>query len=133
MVFRTIYISSTRRELGEGIVDMILDTSRQNNRSNGLTGLLVYDGKRFLQYLEGDEHSVRSTIARIRSDERHYALVILSEKETSRRQFSQWSMAGHRTAPGEVLADSVRRLTEACDPDVAAELVSFAEIRPRAA
>ena len=133
MVFRTIYVSSTRKPQSDDVIEEILATSRRNNRVQGLTGLLIYDGKRFLQYLEGEEGSVRDAIARIRADERHYALVVLSERQTARRQFAEWSMAGHRTEPGETLAGSVRRLTRDCDSDVASELAGFAEVRTRAA
>ena len=133
MVYRVIYISSTRRVQSNAEIDVILRTSQENNHRDGLTGLLIYDGKRFFQYLEGEEAQVRRTLARIRADERHYALVVLSEKETDRRQFGQWSMAGHYMSPRENLEQCVERLTTGCDPHVAAELRGFATVRTRAA
>ena len=98
-----------------------------------MTGLLIFDGKRFLQYIEGGEHEVRATLERIKQDPRHYALVVLSEKHTERRQFGDWAMAGHSVGADEDLADCVARLTTGCDPAVATELISFARVRPRAA
>ena len=100
MVYRIIYISSTRYAHTNGDIDAILFQSQKNNLRDGLTGLLIYDGKRFFQYLEGEETQVCRTVERIRADDRHYALVVLSEKETERRQFGNWAMAGHYMSPG---------------------------------
>ena len=133
MVYRIIYISSTRTAQSNRDIDVILRKSQDNNSRDGLTGLLIYDGKRFFQYLEGEEQQVRRALDRIRSDDRHYALVVLSEKETERRQFGNWAMAGHHTSPGENLGDCVERLTEGCEPHVAAELRSFAHLKKHAA
>ncbi len=133
MVFRTIYISSVRTAPDASVVADILSVSQSNNRRDGLTGLLIFDGQRFLQYIEGPEDRVRARIAKIRADWRHHALVILSERTTDRRQFGGWDMAGHVVGRGETLAQCVARQTGGCDAEVADELVGFAQIRSRAA
>ena len=87
------YISSARPGVGQDDVDQILATSRRKNGANRVTGMLIHDGRRFLQALEGDSDLVERTFARIRADERHRALVILSQREVAAREFGDWAMA----------------------------------------
>lgn len=53
-MFRLLYISTARKVIDAVALQSILKSARIANRSKGLTGLLVYDGHRFLQYLEGE-------------------------------------------------------------------------------
>ena len=41
--------------------------SRRNSVPRGASSLLVFDGKRFLQYLEGGEAAIRAMVATMRS------------------------------------------------------------------
>jgi hypothetical protein len=61
------------------------------NRVTGVTGLLVYDGSRFLQALEGDYAAVNATMNRIKMDPRHDRIVLTEDRETTARQFASWS------------------------------------------
>jgi hypothetical protein len=56
-VERIIYISTCRTDPDRLMVEDILRQSRRNNRRDGLTGLLVVGGRRFLQVLDGDDLS----------------------------------------------------------------------------
>lgn len=87
------YISSARPGIGRADVEDILSASRRNNGLDRISGLLVHDGRRFLQALEGDIALVERTFARIRLDERHRAVVLLSQREVERREFGEWAMA----------------------------------------
>ena len=87
-----VYISSVRRRGGCRSAT-ILAQSRRNNARRGITGLLFFDGKRFLQALEGDEATVDATFARIQADARHHALVVLSNRQIEEREFGEWAMA----------------------------------------
>ena len=53
--------------------------------------LLHKDGK-FMQLLEGPEHTVRALFAKIGKDPRHKQITTLLEGTTDERQFSDWSM-----------------------------------------
>ncbi|USU09652.1 BLUF domain-containing protein [Sphingomonadaceae bacterium OTU29MARTA1] len=124
-----VYISSIRRQ---AIVDpvTILAQSRRNNARARVTGLLFFDGKRFLQALEGDDASVDTTFARIQQDDRHHALVVLSNRDIERREFGEWAMAYN--APGEDNSDAIdriARLTANADPTVRATFEGFAKVR----
>ena len=88
-----LYVSSSNTAAGPIDVPRIIAKSRQNNALDGVTGLLWSDGKRFLQVLEGPADSVSTTFARIKSDPRHRAIVILHDREIDARQFGSWTMA----------------------------------------
>jgi len=127
-----VYISSVRKP-GEVDPAVILAQSRRNNARARVTGLLFFNGKRFLQALEGDDATVDATFARIQADGRHHALVVLSNRSIAEREFGEWAMAYE--APGSTAGDSLARidaLTANADPAVRATFEGFAKV-PRAA
>lgn len=93
---RILYISTARVPLSDREVETILAASRRNNRRADITGLLVVGGRRFLQVLEGPEDAVKVTFARISQDDRHYAVVELSNKPIAARSFARWAMGFQR-------------------------------------
>lgn len=93
------YISTARRGLSPEEVDLILASSRRNNRRDAISGLLVYDGVRFLQALEGEREAVEAAFLRIKADVRHRAVVVLSSREVMDREFGDWDMACERVNP----------------------------------
>lgn len=93
MITQLIYISTARHALLTAEPSAILAVSQRNNRRVGVTGMLMFDGLRFLQALEGDEVAVRSTFERIRADDRHRGVVALSDRRIAAREFGTWDMA----------------------------------------
>jgi len=85
------------KDASDQIVSEILAISRRNNATAGVTGLLLYDGKRFLQALEGSEAAVSTTYERIKLDTRHRGIVLLSSKVVEARSFGDWSMQPKRS------------------------------------
>jgi hypothetical protein len=136
-MYQLTYISTARRDIGEADVEEILRASRANNQRDAITGLLVHDGTRFLQALEGERTLVQAAYARIRRDDRHRAAVMLSEREVADRQFGTWAMASEqaRIAPGAVsMPQIVDSLVAAIpDPNTRALFSSFARLDRRTA
>lgn len=132
-----VYISTARAGITDADVDAILATSRHNNRRDEITGLLVHDGKRFLQALEGYGPLVEAAFTRIKADPRHRAAVMLSFREVADRQFGTWDMACQRvsSAPaGGSLGDTVDALVaEVTNPSIRVQFSGFARIRQQAA
>ncbi len=126
------YISTARKGLAETDIDAILAASRRNNRVANITGLLVYDGVRFLQALEGDQAAVEIAFQRIKADPRHRAAVMLSLRETATREFGVWDMACERVSVGQggkTIAEMVDALVaDLPDPNTRAAFTSFARI-----
>jgi hypothetical protein len=91
--FFLIYVSIANEPFSDPDLVELLNVSRCNNELSGITGMLLYKDRRFLQILEGDEHAVRTTYGRILRDPRHRDAVTLLEGEKSEREFHEWSMA----------------------------------------
>jgi hypothetical protein len=129
------YISTAARDVDEQAVDAILASARRNNAAEGVTGLLLYDGKRFLQALEGDAERVNRIYNRIKADPRHRGLVLLSSTETDTRAFGDWSMAAQRVgvARGLSVVEQVQELTsDVADANIRELFRGFAKVRAAA-
>ena len=130
---RIIYISTCRTDPDRAMVQDILGTSRRNNRRDGLTGLLVVGGRRFLQVLEGPAGQVEAAYERIKADPRHFALVQLSRKPVGERAFGAWDM-GCELLHDDDLGKLVNDLTEGLnDADLRAQFRSFVGLHRTAA
>ena len=125
-MLQIVYISTAT-----GTVDTaaILATSRRNNARDGLTGLLYTNGKRFLQVLEGDPANVERALARIDADPRHRAMVVLSSRDVSAREFGAWAMA-ERVAgdDADAFVARVRALIAQSAPSVRATFDGFVQL-----
>ena len=135
-MYRLLYISTARGTITPVMLATILQVSRRNNAAVGVTGLLIAGGTRFLQALEGEEAAVTATVERIRRDDRHFGIAILSGGVVSERAFPQWAM-GHQVggdiAPGTTLADTIAALTSPIqDPTLRAYFTGFAELHAAA-
>ena len=87
-----IYSSTCNVDISESLIDDLLVTSRNLNRRNNITGVLILREKYFLQLLEGPEENVRECYARIKKDPRHYDLTIRGEAFSEHRNVPTWSM-----------------------------------------
>jgi len=129
-----IYISTSRSPLRPSAdeVQHILSVSRRNNARDGLSGLLVVGGRRFLQVLEGPSEPLDRALHRIRADDRHFAIVTLARHRIEQRTFPEWDM-GYQIE-GQRLTEIVGTLiAEVKDPVLRAQIQGFAEIHSKAA
>lgn len=88
---RICYMSRAAASCDIDVSD-ILTVSRVRNVADGITGLLLADGTRFLQALEGEADAVRACYARIAQDDRHCDIVTVADQPIGQRQFGAWSM-----------------------------------------
>ena len=70
----------------------IIEVSEWKNAARVVTGFLLNDGNRYLQYLEGAPIVVEALMGTIRADERHHSLTVLARESSSDRLFPDWSM-----------------------------------------
>lgn len=94
------YTSRARLDLGDDDIAMIHETARHLNALDGISGLLLFDGSRFLQIIEGAEDAVDNLVERLRMDLRHSAFEVRDERYVERRSFPDWSMELVRVSPG---------------------------------
>lgn len=89
---RLVYTSTVTNGLSQAGIEDILKVARRNNSKHGITGLLCFNSRYFLQCLEGPRRIINETYEKIMSDERHKELVILDYKEIACREFTDWAM-----------------------------------------
>lgn len=133
-MLQIVYISSARPDFDPKDVGRILASARERNSANNITGLLFYDGTRFMQALEGEDATVWETYARIKDDPRHYALVMLSQRPIDKREFGTWSMAAQKVDTSRIDPDTLAASVDALvadvpDANIREQFRSFARIR----
>jgi hypothetical protein len=92
MLVRLLYASRAASPLTAPIIDSILETSRENNPRQGITGLLCFSDDIFIQVVEGGRDEVCELFNTIVRDDRHTNVRILTYEEISERRFGGWLM-----------------------------------------
>lgn len=131
-MIRLTYISTARPGVDDFAASSILKVSQRNNARDAITGLLMFDGKRFLQALEGHEALIERAFDRIRDDPRHFACVALGRVPIEARAFGEWDMAWRRLAGTTERADLAETIdamvAQVPDPSTRALFTSFSRI-----
>lgn len=82
-----LYISRLAPNTTPACVAEIVRTSRQHNEARGIGSVLVFDGLRFCQYLEGEAVAVEALAERIRNDPRHTDFRVLHQGRANSPSF----------------------------------------------
>ncbi len=70
----------------------IMVGARRNNRREAVTGALICRADIYLQLIEGPVAAVEATFARIKVDDRHLDVALLSTAPVETRLFPAWDM-----------------------------------------
>ena len=127
MISQYVYIS-TAQGLTREQVEEILATCARNNNVHDVTGLLLDNGRNFLQLLEGDKDTLDSLMARIEVDPRHAGVVILHKGEAETRVCPDWAMKRIAIADAiEVRQQGLEaELPEGLDASLRKDVLNFA-------
>ena len=109
-LFRLIYASRAAEALTPADQEQILESSRRNNGRAGVTGLLAFGAREFLQCLEGSREAVNATYARILGDPRHQDVQLIDCRDVEQRWFGEWGM--HGLPPSKLTRQRVLRYSE---------------------
>jgi len=89
-----LYHSHIAPEADISCVADIVKTARNFNKVHEITGLLVFDGQRFCQYIEGPDDALQALIDRIAQDPRHVQFTPKYHAPCKgARLFAHWAMA----------------------------------------
>ncbi len=91
MLHQYLYVSTAPDMSREVLEDVLRSCSRNNERRN-ITGLLVYNGRNFMQLLEGAMVDLLWVMRRISADGRHSGLSVLEEVPIVSRACPDWTM-----------------------------------------
>ena len=94
-------------------VSNIIATARSFNAAHGITGILVFDGHRFCQFIEGPPDDIDGLVKRLQADPRHMAFTaLISDVFAHDRFYPYWSMAYAALEGGNYLNDLLSRSAE---------------------
>jgi hypothetical protein len=111
-LIRLAYCSVAVQPVTACLLSGILGVSRKRNADLGISGVLLCDGRMFLQVLEGPADRVDALMLDIYNDQRHHCIVeLFREREPSERLYSEWRMGYGRATRDDILSCS----TEAHD------------------
>jgi hypothetical protein len=103
-LYEALYVSTLAPGHAVSVVAAIAGRARQKNAELGITGLLIFDGQRFCQQLEGPAATVAPLIECIRSDPRHVDVAVIHESRLKSRRFQQFSLAFSTVEDADALA-----------------------------
>ncbi len=87
-----VYQSRAVAPLSEPDLHQLITSSQTRNRKEGVTGLLIYDEGRFLQWLEGPTEGLGRVWQSISQDRRHRGISVLGEQAVPVRSFGNSAM-----------------------------------------
>ena len=102
-LYEVLYVSQLAPSVPVSAVAEIAGHARAANAQRGLTGLLVFDGQRFCQQLEGSQKNVLSAMARICQDPRHVEVNVVHQGTLAARRFSSFGLAFSQIEKGDLL------------------------------
>ena len=131
LLFNVVYCSRAVDGINDDDVKRIIATSHRNNPRFGITGMLVFGGDIFFQWLEGPRQSIERLMSLLRSDHRHHQIHMISEIEESReRLFPHWDMelvsAEHIR---EVLEDAMNTVNDPHDAKSLSDMLAELDAR----
>lgn len=86
-----LYVSTAEALTADDVAE-ILEACQRNNIARGVTGLLFYNGRNFLQLLEGEEEALAWIMQRIERDSRHQGISRLYDEPADSRACPDWQM-----------------------------------------
>ncbi|HZX81048.1 MAG TPA: BLUF domain-containing protein [Lysobacter sp.] len=104
MIDALLYESRADERLSDAELEVILIGSRVRNARRGITGALLRDRDRIVQYLEGEPAAIERTLAAIDASPLHHDLAVIERASGIERAFDRWHMgfrgfhADHRRA-----------------------------------
>jgi hypothetical protein len=86
------YTSLAALDLDERQLRDIHDSAKNLNGLDGISGLLIFNGTHFLQWVEGPPQAIDDLVERLRRDPRHSAFEVRDERYSDQRLFGHWAM-----------------------------------------
>lgn len=87
-----IYVSLADPAMAPDELCALLAQAREYNLEHGITGLLIYRNREFMQLIEGERDEVLALYERIENDARHRQLYRMWEGPIATRSCPDWAM-----------------------------------------
>ena len=99
-IVRLTYASQLTASVDAQAIKKILEQAQGNNIQNGITGMLCFNRKYFLQTIEGSRASINHLYKILLEDDRHTNVQLFSLNEVEARNWTSWAM-GYATPTNE--------------------------------
>ena len=129
-MLQLLYVSTAAQGLVQSDLDDIVAGAVARNASLEVTGSLYYNGRNFMQLLEGPAPAVHDLMDSIRRDPRHSGVVMIKELIGSPSVFAAWNMriVRCRPTPQECRADVANDLPAELDDELRKLMTNFATL-----
>ncbi len=117
MALKKLLYASRRANGDADALDQILTRSRVRNKSDGITGVLLYDDRRFVQLLEGDHDPLARCFLRIAMNDNHGEIEVAGFGDSAMRLFMDWDMRDIAMTPQMPKLNSIWRAVMAQPQD----------------
>ncbi|MGB7372537.1 BLUF domain-containing protein [Pontixanthobacter sp.] len=87
-----IYVSSVRAEFGPAELETLTAQAARKNARREITGMLAFNGKSFMQLLEGEQNQIEALVEKISKDPRHRDLIVIRRRDIEVRECPDWTM-----------------------------------------
>lgn len=91
-ILSLVYSSLAVTPFDQPALQLLLHGARAHNQIVGITGLLLYRNRHFVQALQGPEAEVGSLYERICGDARHHSVTTLLKEHITELAFPHWAM-----------------------------------------
>lgn len=108
-LYEVLYVSTLAPDTPINVVADITRKARLTNQAANITGLLIFDGLRFCEQLEGEQKNVVKLVERIQDDPRHTEMHILHNGPLDARRFKRFSM-GYALVEDTEALEAIKKL-----------------------
>ena len=124
------YTSDARGDVDADELERILRSAMTLNPLDGITGLLVFNGRSFVQIVEGAPEAIDDLVERLKADPRHANFRVRDEREVEARSFPDWTMSMVRVSIGrfEARSDIERALPPSVSPETRTLILDMADL-----
>ncbi|MBN5150522.1 BLUF domain-containing protein [Stenotrophomonas maltophilia] len=94
-----VLLSAATQNLSEYALSYVVADAVRSNHAAGVTGVMLFDGGRFLVYMEGPSLGMEVALARTSKATSHSEVVELARGRVHLRRFPQWPMRCFTVSP----------------------------------
>lgn len=93
MLSQLVYVSNRKSNCTAEEIEKILESCKKNNPPLQITGVLLYSDNKFIQLVEGEAKVIMGLYDKIKKDDRHSNVVMISYNPIHEKSFPSWHMA----------------------------------------
>ena len=102
MLSQLVYVSNRKSNCTEEEIEKILESCKKNNPPLAITGVLLYSDTKFIQLVEGEAKVNMALYDKIKLDNRHSNLFMISYNPIKEKAFPSWHMGTKKFSGNDI-------------------------------